>query len=335
MAKKIFTADLHLQNFNNDNVELESGITLKLQELLNSIEQVLKYGIDNKIDTVIFGGDIGQKRSIVDTKPFHLFQELLLKYCDKLHFIFIAGNHDGDGLHRGQHSCTFFKTIPNTTVIDYPTVIDNITYIPDNQLMYEDITNADPNDILVSHLALSEAATDSGLRVSTRFSKKDFNKWRLTLLGDYHLHQTIDHIHYPGSLIPLNRGEKGPKGFIVFDDETLKTEFIEVTGFRQYIDIQIDENTNFEEVKQILENKDDFITVHNNLQEIPQEIRNIVKEAAVPVIDKYEPEDVVRGISSSMALGEQMTKYLEINNVPEYDRDRYLQIGLTNLEPRE
>lgn len=335
MAKKIFTADLHLQPFANDTVELENGITLKLQELLNSIEQVLIYGVNNKIDTVIFGGDIGHHRNTIYTRPFYLFQELLLKYCDKLNYVFIPGNHDGSSLYVGQNSVSLFKTMPNTTVHVYPTVVGNITYIPDSQDMQNDISEADPNDILISHFPLSEAATDSGLKVTTRFTKKDLHKFKLVLLGDYHTHQTVDHIHYPGTLVPMNRGEKGAKGFIVFDDETLKTEFIEVTGFRQYVDIQIDENTNLEEVKQILENKDDFITVHNNLQEIPQEIRNIVKEAAVPIIDKYEPEDVVRGISSSMALGEQMTKYLEINNVPEYDRDRYLQIGLTNLEPRQ
>lgn len=335
MAKKIFTADLHLQPFSNDTVELESGIRLKLQELLNSIEQVLKYGVDNKIDTVIFGGDIGHHRNTIHTRPFYLFQELLLQYSDKLNYIFIPGNHDGSSLYIGQNSVSLFKTMPNTNVYLHPTVVDNITYIPDSQDMYDDITNAEPNDILISHFPLSEAATDSGLRVSTRFSIKDLRKFKIVLLGDYHTFQKIDHVQYPGTLIPMNRGEKGPKGFIVFDDETLDTEFVEVTGFRQYIDIQLDENTNYEEVKSILENKDDFITVHNNLQEIPMEIKDLVKEAAVPVIDKYEPEEVLRGISSSMALGEQMIKYLEINNIAEYDRERYIQIGLTNLEPRE
>jgi DNA repair exonuclease SbcCD nuclease subunit len=198
--------------------------------------------------------------------------------------------------------------------------------------MYEDIKNAEPNDILISHFPLSEGATDSGLKVTTRFSAKDLKKFKLVLLGDYHTHQTVGHIHYPGTLIPMNKGEKGAKGFIVFDDKTLKTEFVEVTGFRKYIDVEITDTTNAKDLKKIInEAKDsnDFITVRNTLEELPKEFKTLVKD--VPVIDEFEPEEFLRGISSSMQLGEQLNKYLEIKNVPESDRNKYIQIGLTAL----
>lgn len=334
MSKKVFTADLHLQLFDSDNIQLESGISLKLHELLNAITQVFDYAVKNKIDTVIFGGDISHKRKNVDVKPFHLFQELLIEYSDRLNYIFIPGNHDGDGLFRGQTAVSFFKTIPNSQVFDFPTVIDNITYIPDSQDMLQDIHEAEPTDILISHFALSEAATDSGLKVITKFSKKDLKKFKLVLLGDYHTFQKIDNIYYPGTLIPMNRGEKGPKGFIVFDDESMEVEFIETTGFRRYIDVEINENTNIEEVKKILQNKtetNDYIVVHNNLPEIPIELKVVMKEEAIPIIDKYEPEEIIRGISSNMNLGEQMKKYLELSGIPEKEMDLYLNIGMEAL----
>lgn len=330
MSKKIFTADLHLQPFNSDTVELENGIRLKLQELLNSIEQMLKYAVDNNIETVVFGGDIGHHRNSIYTRPFYLFQELLLKY--NLNYKFIPGNHDGSSLHIGQNAVAIFRTMPNTDVFMTPIVEGNVTYIPDSQDMYEDIKNAEPNDILISHFPLSEGATDSGLKVTTRFSAKDLKKFKLVLLGDYHTHQTVGHIHYPGTLIPMNKGEKGAKGFIVFDDKTLKTEFIEVTGFRKYIDVEITETTNAKDLKKIInEAKDsnDFITVRNTLEELPKELKTLVKD--VPVIDEFEPEEFLRGISSSMQLGEQLNKYLEIKNIPEGDRNKYIQIGLTAL----
>ena len=178
MSKKIFTADLHLQPFESDNIELENGIRLKLQELLNSIEQMLQYGIKSNIDTVIFGGDIGHYRNTIHTRPFYLFQELLLKYTDNFNYIFIPGNHDGSSLYVGQNSVSFFRTMPKTKVLLYPTVIENITYIPDSQNMLNDIKNAEPNDILISHFPLSEGATESGLKITTKFSKKDLKKFK-------------------------------------------------------------------------------------------------------------------------------------------------------------
>lgn len=334
MSKKIFTADLHLQSFDSDTVQLEDGISLKLNELLNSIKQMFDYAVKNNIDTVIFGGDISHKRKNVDVKPFHLFQELLISYSNKLNYIFIPGNHDGDGVFREYNAVSLFKTIPNTKVFNYPEVIGNITFIPDAQDMMEDIKNAESNDILISHFPLTEASTDSGLKVATKFSKKDLKKFKLVLLGDYHTRQTVDHIHYPGTLIPMNRGERGPKGFLVFDDETLKVDFIEVTGFRRYIDVELNDDSDMEEIKKILQNKNetnDFIIIHNNLPEIPVDLKVMVQEESIPIIDKYEPEEIIRGISSNMNLGEQMKKYLELNGISEKEIDLYLNIGLEAL----
>lgn len=329
MSKKIFTADLHLQPFESDNIELENGIRLKLQELLNSIEQMLQYGIKSNIDTVIFGGDIGHYRNTIHTRPFYLFQELLLKYTDNFNYIFIPGNHDGSSLYVGQNSVSFFRTMPKTKVLLYPTVIENITYIPDSQNMLNDIKNAEPNDILISHFPLSEGATESGLKITTKFSKKDLKKFKRVYLGDYHTFQKVDHIYYPGSLIPLNKGECGPKGFIVFDDETLETEFVEVTGYRKYINVEIDETTDKKVLNKIIKEakeSNDFITVRNNLSIIPTELKSVIKD--IPVIDNFEPEEILRGISSNMDLGEQMKKYLEIQGVPKEDWNKYLNIGL-------
>lgn len=336
MSKMIFTADLHLQPFTSDNVELENGIRLKLQELINNIKQLLDYAVANKISTVIFGGDIGHHRNTIYTRPFSLFQDLLLSY--DLEYRFIPGNHDGSSLYSGQNSVALLKTLPKTKVFFEPTIEDNITYIPDSQNMYEDIKNSKSNDILVSHFALSEAATDSGLKITTKFSKRDLTKFKLVLIGDYHTHQTIDHIHYPGSLIPLNRGEKGPKGFIVCDTKTLKTKFVEVTGFRKYIDIEITEESDLKEIKSIIkesETSNDFITIRNTLKEIPKEVNSIIKKTKLIVIDKYEPEEILRGITSSMSLADQMKKFLEIENIDDSLIDKYMAVGIQAIENKE
>lgn len=332
MSKKIFTADLHLQPFSNDTVELENGIRLKLQELLNSIRQMLEYAIKNKIDTVIIGGDIGHLRSTVHTRPFSLFKQLLEEYKDDIRYKMISGNHDGHPNFPEESCVSLFKGFDYIDVFFEPTVENNITYIPDGINMLEDIRNAEPNDILVSHFPLSEAATDSGLKITTKFSKKDLKKFKLVLIGDYHTQQNIDHIYYPGTLIPMNKGEKGPKGFLVFDDESLDVEFVEVTGFRKYIDIEITEKTDTKELKQILneaKESNDFITVRNTLEKIPSSIKTLIKD--VPVIEEYEPEEILRGITSSMQLGEQMKKYLEIENISEELREKYLNIGLSTI----
>ena len=130
----------------------------------------------------------------------------------------------------------------------------------------------------------------------------------------------------------MNKGEKGAKGFIVFDDKTLETEFVEVTGFRKYVEYEITEETSVKELKSIIKEStesNDFLTVKNTLQSLPTNLKSVVKE--VTVIDVFEADEIMRGISSSMQIGDQMKKFLEIEGINEDEREKYLQIGLTAL----
>jgi DNA repair exonuclease SbcCD nuclease subunit len=71
--KKIFTADLHIHEFSKDSQITESGITLKLEELLGAVKQMCEYAVLNDIKTVIFGGDLIHHNNVVYARPFAKF----------------------------------------------------------------------------------------------------------------------------------------------------------------------------------------------------------------------------------------------------------------------
>lgn len=333
MAKQIFTADTHLKPYASDNVELESGITLKLQELLNNIRQMYEYAKSNNIDTVNFGGDLCHHKDTVHTRPFNLFKNIVAEYSDVIRSVFIPGNHDGNPQFPGENAVSLLCGLNNVEVYMKPTVVGNITYIPDCANLYDEIKSAKPNDILISHFPLSEASTEAGISIKTKYSKKDLKKFKLVLIGDYHTHQTIDHIHYPGSIFPTTRGETGPKGFIVFDDETLETEFIEVHGHRQYINVELTETTDiveFTETMKELNESNDFVIIRSTRKDVPTELKELTKDSIF--LDRSEIDDMQRGISSNMDIRDQMKKYLEIQNINEEDQEYYLEVALTCLD---
>lgn len=330
--KNIFTADIHLQDFSNDKIITEDGISLKLLELLTAFENMCKYATENKIRHVYIGGDINHKKNIISARSFIKFKKIL-DYYSNLEFFFIKGNHDTIS-HSGEESAVDLLSGPlNVYIIRHMTTINNITFIPDGPELYNNLQKANSNDILISHLPLSDAKTDTGLNIDTHFSKKDFKKFKLVLLGDYHTPQSVDHIHYSGTLIPFTRAETEEKSFIVFDDETLDIERIPTTGYRKYYDIELTEKTNSTEILETIKELSDagnFITLRQKTKDIPEELKNVLEIAILD--NQYEEEHISRGITSGMNLNEQIEKYVEIMNVPKKLKDKYFSIIIDILE---
>lgn len=325
--KKIFTADLHIQDYDKDNKTIEDGSSLKLNELLNNFSQLCDYAINNNIIDIYIGGDINNNKHLIHANSFAKFKKLLNKYND-LKFIIYLGNHDINYSASEDFAIDLLES-ENVEIIKDTVIRNNMTIIPFSDNLLDEIKKSPPNDILLSHFPLAEGATDNGMNINSKFRKKDLKKFKLVLIGDYHTHQNVDNIWYPGSLIPVTKSEIDDKGFIVFDDETLQIDFIKVDGYRRYKNIVIDESSNIDDIKDLIKEykqKDYFVTVRKHVYEIPTELKEDISECCV--VDNYEKEYKFRGITSSMNIEEQMKKYLEIENVPEKDMEQYLKIGM-------
>ena len=331
----LITSDLHVHWYNDN--EYIDGVPLKLKEILDVVIQICDYAINNNIKKIIIAGDIGEKKNIVDTRAFVRLQEIFNSY-PSLHFVLLGGNHDISNRSDYISSVQLFNGLDNITTITKPQIIDGIYYVPYTNTMIDDIVNFNEHEkapILVSHLGLSDAILSSGISLQSRLKSSDLNKFSLVFLGHFHMPQFINNVWYCGSPVPLRADEKEDKRFLVVDSETLEVESIPTTGYRRYHEFVITDD-NVEDALEILKQAESLkenghhIKIKKEVQEIPSEVLEEVSDSLV-IVDAYEPEIEIRGISTDMSMKDQMLKYLEIQNIPKDSHEKYLKIGLEVL----
>ena len=331
--KVCVTGDIHLKMWADTEYD-ENGISLKLHEILSAFESICKYAVDNSIPYVIIAGDVNHLKNSVHYKSFVLFKKILDKYYN-LEFVIISGNHD-EASKEDIYSAVQLLDGPKNvkTVVNNPYVLDDITFIPWSSDIPHKIQLAEPNKLLISHLGLSEAQFSSGLSMRTSIGTKDLKKFSLVVLGHYHLPQTVEHVWYTGSLIQMDRGEKGEeKRFLVVDTDELEVESIPIEGYRKYYEFEI---TNPKQVKDVQKEVESLKEQGHHITIKTKIAVKLPEFEGVNVISDIEEDFQTRGISSGMKLEEQMAKYVEISTtVPDNEKDEYLEVALDALSEKE
>ena len=328
MKKFLFTSDLHLKNW-NDKSYTDEGLPLKLQEILNVVEDMCEYAKENEIENIIIAGDINDTKGTVNVRSFLRLQNLLMKYTE-INFFIIPGNHDYTGKGSNDFAVELLKGPENVHVITKKLEMKNITFLPwRSEGLKEEIRECSENRILISHFGLNEASLSNGISLRSGITTKDLKKFELVLLGHYHMPQQVENVWYAGSPIPLRRDEiNEEKRFLLVssEDDELVVESIPSKGYRQFFQFVIDEDTDIEKLKKEIEKaKEDghHVIIKSNLKNIPTDISSIKD---TQLIDEYEEEFIARGINSTMKIDEQMVKYLEIEEIK--DSEEYIKIGL-------
>ena len=329
--KRIFTADTHLSLYGNDRIK--QGISERLYDIMAMLEKIVEYAYKNKISQIIIGGDLCNDKDIIYTKPFVLFSEFLERHST-INFIILSGNHDLDNTSDDQVSIvTSLKGVENVECIINLTVKGNITYIPFSRNVVDDVLNADPNDILISHFGLNEGSLNSGISIVSDIGIKQLKHFPLVLLGHYHKAQEIKskdvEVYYVGSPIQKDWGEKHQeKRFLEFDDEKLSVKSIPLEGYTQYIELEItDKDVAKEVIAQSKELKEEghHVRVRNKTE-------NNIVEAGLQVIQDSDDIDVTnRGVSLTMSFAEKCQKYMQIKEIPEKSLKKYMEILNTTL----
>jgi len=288
---------------------------------------------------VHFAGEIVFKNfmSIIKNKNIihSIAQSVMLDFFrshQMLDFIVLDGNHDLSG--KGEDVVSALKSLdnePNVRRIYEPTMIENMFIVPYSDNMI-DIIKKNSSKYLISHFGLNEATFNSGVSIVSDISIKDLvGKYRYVLLGHYHKPQEIIkddiEIYYTGSITQNDWGEKGEeKRFLVVDTETDSIKSVPTIGYKKFFDFQI---TN--------ENKEDIIKKARQLKEEGHSVKITKKEEVnladiseeFVVIDKTEKDITNRGVNSTMSMRDKLSRYVEINGIPEEKRDIYLQEALS------
>jgi DNA repair exonuclease SbcCD nuclease subunit len=178
---------------------------------------------------------------------------------------------------------------------------------------------------------LNEAQIVPGMSLTSNIRMSDLKKWKLVLLGHYHLPQLIDGkgtmVYYTGSPYQKDWNEKHQeKRFLVYDSKTLEVESVLTDGYRKYIELIID-NDNKENAKDILaEAKQQRANGHH--VRVRNKTEEVIDESDVFVISEKEIDITNRGVEITMSTADKLRKYAEIKEVPESDISEYLKMGI-------
>jgi len=218
-----------------------------------------------KPDLIYIGGDIVHGKLDTSPEEIRLLADFFLALADISPTLIIPGNHDCNLNNKSREDVL-------SPVVDLVQQINpNLLYwkksgvyeLGDCQfgfLSVFDITKEGKpnvanlpkatdidgdNKIAVFHGGVGRFEVDTGLWMSDdNVNANDFDGYDLVLLGDIHKRQFIDdneRIAYPGSLIQQNFAEAPEHGFLLWDVEKRKSEFIQVENDYGFKTILVDD----------------------------------------------------------------------------------------------
>jgi len=337
------TADIHLKSW-KDKDYTDDNIPLKLYETIQALNQMADYARDNNIKNIFILGDVNDTKSIISVSAVALFMEYLSKNSD-LNYHIIHGNHD-IAISQGKKisSIELFKNFKNVKIYLKPEIITldgvKISIVPYSKILEEDIIGLHRDDpsckILFGHFGLSDAKLETDISVACKLdSKALFEYYDYIFLGHYHKPQEIFNsagnkfVIYCGSPVPFRSSEKfDEKRFVEFDLNTFKTHFIPTEGYRKYVEYVIRNANELElykdSIKKDIENKNFVVIRKDKNLDISKYIDINDLYSIYDILEKDEIYEVNRGITSSMSLKDIMKKYMEIENLDESVREKYL-----------
>lgn len=226
--KLLLVSDIHFGV--KSSVEGNSG-NKKIGDLfLNKTFEVLDamFAKHNEyIDAIAILGDVFDKRITSDNKVLYDTFKFFSRHIDKPIYILI-GNHD----------CYFNNTNEYNTVNQLAMMFDNITIVPEETMVIDDIllvnwVNDENRDKIMSaiekstqsylfgHFDIVGANLGSG-RLSTKgFDKDEFKKFKQVFTGHYHTQSQISNIVYLGNPLQTKMSEHDEdKGVVILDTTT-------------------------------------------------------------------------------------------------------------------
>jgi len=240
MPQILLFSDIHIHPHKNSQK--------RLQHCLDALKWVFDVAVERHIEDVIFLGDLFQDREKIQVLPYQRTFEIIQEYTKKLNLYLLIGNHDMWFADKTDISSIYpLGALENVTVISKPTPLKisgcDFDFLPFTLNPLDDIKMfREPNRVLCGHLALDGAAlnlvyntrADVSVEHEADMVKVDanlFSGWKKVFLGHYHGAQKIgEGIEYVGSPLQLNFSEAMQKKHIViFDAETLETEYVDNT----------------------------------------------------------------------------------------------------------
>lgn len=226
-------ADLHIKEEERDNIIIKKAIN-------KFIEYVKNDGIDRDDKIICILGDIVDKKTINHSRfCLKYIKDILIRMSEICNVFILLGNHDFINKEIVDKSINLIDFLKDLVNIENIYVIDNKQYTYDNlcfnSIKYFDLNIPKPfipknqidNKI---NICLYHGDLNNQLYNKNKNDvKKLFKDFDLVLLGHYHEYYKIaDNIAYCGSIVQHNFGESDNHGFLIWDTNTKKHQFIKL-----------------------------------------------------------------------------------------------------------
>ena len=257
MDKKIkkiaHLADIHIRKLHR---------FVEYRDVFNRLYKKLE---ELKPDLIYIGGDVVHGKLDTSPEEIRLLADFFLNLSDICKTVIIPGNHDCNLNNKSREDVL-------SPVVDLVQQINpNLIYwkesgvyelggchfgllsvfdiTKDNKPNLKNLPRAKDiegkNKIALYHGSVGTFEVDTGLKMSDDFmGVQDFDGYDMVLLGDIHKRQFLNDketIAYCGSLIQQNFAEAPEHGFLLWDVDTRKSEFIQIENDYGYKTIRVED----------------------------------------------------------------------------------------------
>lgn len=218
-------------------------------EVLKSVRHMINYCTDNKIENVVFAGDLFDSRSFQRQFVLETFDQILHLFdINNIILHLFPGNHDKTLYNITYSFLNVFRFHPNVKFYDDLSLTEingiSVTFLPFfiDEMLVERLEDTKGSDLLISHFEIAGSSHLGRVSEKKTIPRGLLKKFKKTYLGHFHnTHEiTKDIIHLP-SLRQKDFGEDSNKGFsVIYDDLSYK---IIKGDFRLYDKVLIDLDT--------------------------------------------------------------------------------------------
>lgn len=339
--KILLTADWHISE------------TKFFDLLIDKLNYLADYAINNKIGSIIIAGDIYDRwnPSPIERKSFYNMLRKLLRH--NVYIVVLTGNHDLNE-HLNIHSLHELESfsIKNLSIVSKPSVITIKDYkvgcIPHIAKTHADIeisdiiadfVNKTKVDLWVGHILLNQILEsinpellESNIRAVD--AKIFSNQAAPVILGDIHSPMRISEkppIFYAGSPIRLTFGEAmDDKRFIVLDTDTSKMESVSIEN-PNFITLHCDLNTSTFKIDEFSKNitfEDPYTDIKKLKSFLNNAITKIFIEGSKDDLQVFDRDKFLKQIKSLNVNRIYIYKFVPI------DKDLIRDSSFTNsLDP--
>lgn len=346
MSKFLLFSDIHVHPHKHKSE--------RLQDCLKALNWCFEQAEEQKVDAVMFGGDLLHERQKLDSMTYVEVFKILEKWQNANRKVFLlVGNHDMWFANAWSVSSILpFKALLNFDVIDKTTALSvagvEWHFIPYTHDPISELQKLPKGNIsksyLLGHLAIDGAKLNSAGSLAdvaiendgdmVRISVDLFKKYKRAFFGHYHGSQKLaKNVEYIGSPLQLSFGEANEsKHVIILDSEKDSVSYIENTFSPKHF--YLDEKTYDKFDKKELENSYvDFAISDNTDVKLKKELErfsqdtklaNLRVRVEAKKINEHVIEDVKKIVSDEGSL---LENYLKQDNPADFDHDLLLEIG--------